>query len=247
MPYGASTSRASSGRGDGTWCHVLTLVDAYSRFLLRAEVLIEPTGKNVERILDGAFQEFGLPTAMRSDNGPPFASTGAGGLTELSTWWLRLGLRLERIQPGKPYQNGRLERLHLTLEEVVGTPSANPRAQQRAIDLWRRDYNEIRPHEALSDRDLHALTSPLPLQAHRFSRHFARGPAGCLPSRQARASSLERPVDPYLERAGVRVRRDRERERQLDEACCYLRRTAAWDFRPRAPRPRVSRPSSPAA
>jgi transposase InsO family protein len=137
---------------DGTWCHVLTLVDAYSRFLLRAEVLIEPTGKNVERILDAAFQEFGLPTAMRSDNGPPFASTGAGGLTELSVWWLRLGLRLERIQPGKPYQNGRLERLHLTLEEVVGTPSASPRAQQRAIDLWRRDYNEHRPHDALGMR-----------------------------------------------------------------------------------------------
>ena len=135
---------------DGTWCHVLTLVDAYSRFLLRAEVLLEPNGKNVERILDAAFQEFGLPTAIRSDNGPPFASTGAGGLTELSAWWLRLGLQLERIQPGKPYQNGRLERLHLTLEEVVGTPSANPRAQQRAIDLWRRDYNEIRPHEALA-------------------------------------------------------------------------------------------------
>jgi len=108
---------------DGTLCHVLTLVDAYSRFLLRAEVLLEPTGRNVERVLDAAFQEFGLPTAMRSDNGPPFASTGAGGLTELSVWWLRLGLRLERIEPGRPYQNGRPERLHLSLEEVVGTPS----------------------------------------------------------------------------------------------------------------------------
>jgi transposase InsO family protein len=137
---------------DGTWCHVLTLVDAYSRFLLRAEVLIEPTGRNVERVLDAAFQEFGLPAAMRSDNGPPFASTGAGGLTELSVWWLGLGLRLERIEPGKPYQNGRLERLHLTLEEVVATPSVNPRAQQRAIDIWRKDYNEHRPHEALGMR-----------------------------------------------------------------------------------------------
>jgi transposase InsO family protein len=137
---------------DGSWCHVLTVVDAYSRFLLRAEVLLEPTGKNVEHVLDAAFQEFGLPAAMRSDNGPPFASTGAGGLTELSVWWLCLGLRLERIEPGKPYQNGRQERLHLTLEEVVGTPSANPRAQQRAIDLWRKDYNENRPHEALGMR-----------------------------------------------------------------------------------------------
>ena len=153
---------------DGTWCHVLTLVDAYSRFLLRAEVLLNPTGRNVERVLDAAFQEFGLPTAMRSDNGPPFASTGAGGLTELSVWWLLLGLRLERIEPGKPYQNGRLERLHLTLEEVVGTPSANPRAQQRAIDLWRKDYNEHRPHEALGMR------CPIDVYAHSRRRYPCR-------------------------------------------------------------------------
>ena len=135
---------------DGTWCHVLTVVDAYSRFLIRSELLIEPNGRNVEKVLDAAFQEFGLPAAIRSDNGPPFASTGAGGLTQLSVWWLRLGIRLERIEPGKPYQNGRQERLHRTLEEVVSKPSANPRAQQRAIDLWRRQYNERRPHEALS-------------------------------------------------------------------------------------------------
>ncbi len=134
---------------DGTWCHVLTLVDAYSRFLLRCELVLEPTGRNVERVMDSAFQEFGLPKAMRSDNGPPFASTGAGGLTSLSVWWLRLGLELQRIQPGKPYQNGRQERVHLTLEEVVGQPAAHPRAQQRALDLWRHEYNEIRPHEAL--------------------------------------------------------------------------------------------------
>lgn len=137
---------------DGTWCHVLTLVDAYSRFLLRAELMTDPTGGNVERVLDSAFQEFGLPEALRSDNGPPFASTGAGGLTKLAVWWLRLGIRLERIEPGKPQQNGRQERLHRTLEEAVSPPAANPRAQQRAIDLWRRRYNEERPHEALSMR-----------------------------------------------------------------------------------------------
>jgi putative transposase len=137
---------------DGVWCHVLTLEDAYSRFLLRAEVLVEPDGAHVERILDGAFQEFGLPDSIRSDNGPPFASTGAGGLTKLSAWWLKLGIRLERIELGKPYQNGRLERLHRTLEEVVGRPAKNARAQQQAIDYWRRDYNEVRPHEALGMR-----------------------------------------------------------------------------------------------
>jgi len=137
---------------DGTWCHVLTIVDAYSRFLIRAEVLTKPTGREVTRVLDGAFTEFGIPNRIRTDNGPPFASTGAGGLTELSVWWLQLGIHVERIQPGKPQQNGRQERLHRTLEEVVGTPAANPRAQQRAIDVWRRQYNELRPHEALKLR-----------------------------------------------------------------------------------------------
>lgn len=137
---------------DGQWCHVLTLEDAYSRFLLRAEALLNPTGEEVEHILDGAFQEFGLPEAIRSDNGPPFASTGAGGLTKLSVWWLKLGIRLERIQPGKPQQNGRLERFHSTLEEVVGTPAKSTRTQQRPLNYWRRDYNEVRPHEALGMR-----------------------------------------------------------------------------------------------
>ncbi|TMA29008.1 MAG: transposase family protein, partial [Deltaproteobacteria bacterium] len=104
---------------DGNWCHVLTLLDADTRYLLRAEPMLDPTGDNVEKVLDSAFQECGLPKAMRSDNGPPFASTGAGRLSKLSVWWLRLGITLERIEPGKPQQNGRLERCHLTLEEAV--------------------------------------------------------------------------------------------------------------------------------
>ena len=90
------------------------------------------------------------PLAIRSDNGPPFASTGAGGLTKLSVWWLRLGIQLERIEPGKPQQNGRHERMHLTLKnDVCSPPRANMRAQQRAFDLWRKEFNEVRPHEAL--------------------------------------------------------------------------------------------------
>lgn len=136
---------------DGHWCHVLTLMDADTRFLLRAEAMLDPTGQNVEKVLDSAFQEFGLPKAMRSDNGPPFASTGAGRLTALSVWWLKLGIGLERIEPGKPQQNGRLERCHLTLEEAVTPPAENLVEQRRAIDEWRRDYNDERPHEALGD------------------------------------------------------------------------------------------------
>ena len=78
---------------DGNWCHVLTLMDADTRYLLRAEPMLDPTGSNVEKVLDSAFQEFGLPKAMRTDNGPPFASSGAGRLSRLSVWWLKLGSR----------------------------------------------------------------------------------------------------------------------------------------------------------
>jgi hypothetical protein len=85
------------------------------------------------------------------DNGPPFASTGAGGLTALNVWWLRLGIRLERITPGKPQQNGRQERFHLTLKLDVPVEH-DLRSQQRAFDLYRVDYNEERPHEALGQK-----------------------------------------------------------------------------------------------
>lgn len=134
---------------DGRRCYPLTLIDAYSRYLLRCEALLDPDTKNVKPIFDSAFQEFGLPESLRSDNGPPFASTGAGGLTTLSVWWRRLGVRHDRIAPGKPQQNGRLERFHRTLAELVAEPETDVRAQQRAFDLFRHDYNHVRPHEAL--------------------------------------------------------------------------------------------------
>lgn len=138
---------------DGRKCYPLTIIDAYSRFFLRCEGVEDPDGREVERIFDSAFQEFGLPAAIRSDNGPPFASVGAGGLTKLSVWWLRLGIRVERIEPGKPQQNGRLERLHRTLKaETTKPPKQNLRAQQRAFDIFRAHYNEERPHEALGQK-----------------------------------------------------------------------------------------------
>jgi transposase InsO family protein len=136
---------------DGVKCYPLTISDAYSRYLLRCEALGEPNGIETQRVFDSAFLEFGLPAAIRSDNGSPFASTGPGGLTQLSVWWLRLGIRLERIEPGKPQQNGRHERMHLTLK-LETEPQASLRVQQRTFDLWRREYNEERPHEALGQQ-----------------------------------------------------------------------------------------------
>jgi transposase InsO family protein len=136
--------------GDGQQCYPLTIVDAYSRYLVRCEGVLEPNGREVQRIFDSAFQEYGLPAAIRSDNGPPFASVGAGGLTPLSAWWIRLGIQVERITPGKPQENGRQERFHRTLKAETTKPAAaNLRAQQRTFDLFRRAYNEERPHEAL--------------------------------------------------------------------------------------------------
>jgi transposase InsO family protein len=136
---------------DGRKCYPLTITDAYSRYVLRCEAMLEPDGPAVQSAFDSVFSEFGLPVAIRSDGGPPFASTGPAGLTALSVWWLQLGIRLERIAPGKPQQNGRHERMHRTLKADVA-PQANLRRQQAAFDVWRREFNVDRPHEALSMR-----------------------------------------------------------------------------------------------
>jgi putative transposase len=144
---------------DGHKCYPLTITDQYSRFVLRCEALADPDGAAVFRILDSAFREFGLPDAIRSDGGPPFASTGPAGLTTLSVWWLQLGIKVQRIAPGKPQQNGRHERMHRTLALEV-EPQANLRAQQRAFDYWRRQFNEERPHAALGNRPPACIYQP---------------------------------------------------------------------------------------
>lgn len=136
--------------GDGSRCEPLTLSDAFSRYLLRCQVVGSTGWAEVRPLLEAAFRAYGLPRAIRSDNGPPFAGRGLGGLSRLSVWWLRLGIRLERTDPGSPQQNGRLERLHRTLKAETASPAAATlRAQQCRFDGFRVDYNEHRPHEAL--------------------------------------------------------------------------------------------------
>jgi hypothetical protein len=147
--------------GDGHKCLPMTIVDAFSRYNIRCEVVEETTYEDCQRVLDSAFREFGLPAAIRSDNGPPFAASGPAGLSRLSVWLLRLGVRVERIQPGKPQQNGRLERYHRTLKlETASPPEANRRAQQRSFDVFRRIYNEERPHEAIGNQPPISLYVP---------------------------------------------------------------------------------------
>lgn len=139
---------------DGQRCDPLTITDAYSRYLLRCQALGGYTGYvAVKPWFIATFREYGMPEALRTDNGPPFASVGLGGLSALSVWLIRLGIRLERIEPAHPEQNGRHERMHRTLKEATAQPPrANARAQQRAFDAFRKEYNQERPHEALVQR-----------------------------------------------------------------------------------------------
>lgn len=148
--------------GDGVRCDPLTVSDAWSRYLLAVRIL-DPVTAAVEREMDRLFREHGLPRAIRSDNGPPFASSGAGGLTKLSVRWAKMNIALERIEPGKPQQNGRHERMHGTLKgEACAPPAATRRRQQRRFDEFRAEYNEERPHEALGQIPPARLYVPSP-------------------------------------------------------------------------------------
>jgi putative transposase len=134
---------------DGRRCDPLTVSDAHSRYLLACRI-VPPTRAGVAPVIDRLLREHGLPDAIRTDNGVPFSSTGAGGLSRLAVRWLKLGIRLERIEPGCPEQNGRHERLHRTLKtETANPPAATAAAQQARFDAFLALYNNERPHEAL--------------------------------------------------------------------------------------------------
>jgi len=137
--------------GDKRYCYPLTITDHASRYLLAVEGLESVKERTAFAVFERAFQEFGLPLAMRTDNGVPFASpNGLFGLSKLSVWWLRLGIQIERIKPGHPEQNGRHERMHLTLKKSAVLPAAmNFLQQQGKLDAFQAEYNAERPHESL--------------------------------------------------------------------------------------------------
>jgi putative transposase len=138
--------------GNGAHCEPLTLSDAYSRYLLRCQAMARTDTAHAWPVLDAAFREFGLPKVLRSDNGPPFASCGAGGLSQFSVKVIKAGVLPERIEPGKPQQNGRLERLHLTLlKDTADPPARSLRQQVERFQAFQRVYNEERPHQALGN------------------------------------------------------------------------------------------------
>ena len=135
---------------DGERIDPLTISDTCSRYLLRCQAVSKTDTARVQAIFEAAFREYGMPAAVRSDNGPPFASCALAGLSRLSVWWIKLGIVPQRIAAGHPEQNGRHERMHRTLKEATAAPpKANRRMQQQAFDQFRREYNQERPHQAL--------------------------------------------------------------------------------------------------
>jgi len=147
--------------GDGTRCDPLTVNDMFSRLSLECRAMVAPKLEDVQRRLEKVFWEFGLPDATLSDNGPPFASRGLGGLSRLSVWLLRLRIQPLFIQPGHPEQNGGHERFHGTLSAECATPPrASIRAQQAAFKQFQAVYNEERPHEALAMRTPSEVYTP---------------------------------------------------------------------------------------
>ena len=150
--------------GNRRYCYPLTITDFASRYLLTCEALSTTQERFAFTAFDRAFHEFGLPRAIRTDNGVPFAGpTALYRLSKLAVWWLRLGIQIERIQPGHPQQNGRHERMHRTLKLEATKPAADNVLQQQArFDAFVTRYNQERPHQALAMKvpaDLYARSA----------------------------------------------------------------------------------------
>lgn len=174
--YATSGALAPVSEPNGTWCmdfkgqfelrrdglcYPLTITDAFSRYLLCCEAL-PGTGEGAARkAVERCFRTYGLPETVRTDNGTPFSTNTLSGLSSLAVWWVRLGIKPERIEVGRPDQNGRHERMHRTLkEDVVAQPAATFCEQQRAFDRYRVVFNNERPHQALADATPATLYRP---------------------------------------------------------------------------------------
>ncbi len=138
--------------GDGTRCDPFTITDAYSRYLIRCQTVSRMDLSQVLSVCEAAMHEYGMPTRIRTDNGSPFAGNGLLGLSKLSLSWIKMGIVHERIQPGRPQQNGRHERMHRTLkEDTTKPPALTLRLQQKKFDRFRHMFNHERPHEGLKN------------------------------------------------------------------------------------------------
>lgn len=171
---------------DGRYCYPLTVTDNFSRLLLGCRALRSTCVADSQAVFRRLFQEYGLPARIRTDNGVPFATVSLARLSRLSAWWVRLSILPELIEPGRPQQNGRHERMHRTLKaEAARPPASSLRSQQRSFDRFREEYNRERPHEALgmqtpaslyapSRRPFPERVPPLEYRAHCETRYVSR-------------------------------------------------------------------------
>jgi transposase InsO family protein len=156
--------------GDASYCYPLTVTDQFSRYILCCDGMAAIDEGQARDSFEAIFRSYGLPSAIRSDNGAPFASVGLAGLTKLSTYWLRLGITLERIRPAHPEENGRHERMHRTLKLSTTRPARkNLLQQQEAFDAFVAEFNSERPHEALQMKRPAEVYEPSP---RRYPEHL---------------------------------------------------------------------------
>lgn len=143
------------------YCYPLTISDFHSRYLLGCEGLESTKEGGAFSVFEEIFLKYGLPKAIRTDNGVPFSSNGLLGLSKLSVWWLRLGINIERIEPGHPEQNGRHERMHLTLkQDLLKTPAKNIIQQQEVFENFKEYFNQERPHQSLDNESPSTIYIP---------------------------------------------------------------------------------------
>jgi transposase InsO family protein len=167
---------------DGVWCYPLTVADEFSRFILGIDGLLGTKGKGVRVVFERLFREYGLPSGIRTDNGTPFVGANSiHGLSVLNVWWMKLGIPIERIQPGRPDQNPRHERMHRTMkDETQYPPAENLPAQQVCFDDFRSEFNHERPHQALGQKRPAEVWNPSPrpylerIEDPEYPKHFLR-------------------------------------------------------------------------
>lgn len=196
--------------GDGYRCDPFTITDVHSRFLVRCQAVARMHLAQVSAVCDAAMREFGMPERIRTDNGAPFAGVGLLGLSKLSPGWLKLGIVHERIQAGRPQQNGRNERMHRTLKEDTAKPLARTvTAQQKKLDRFRLVFNFKRPHEALANEMPRSIYAPsarlLPSSVQAFISEIVSDTA----SEQQWIHQLVQ--GPRFRKRGIPQRRDRAR------------------------------------
>lgn len=164
---------------NGEYCYPLTICDMYSRYLLGCQAHKAISLQDSKNYFISLFKQYGLPQRIRTDNGVPFASSAIARLSGLSVWWIKLGIYPEQIEPGRPEQNGKHERMHRTLKkEATIPPEYNLSKQQKRFDNFRKEYNQLRPHEALAmktPREVYAVSSrkmPNKIKRYDYPNHY---------------------------------------------------------------------------